>query len=439
MGSAMPSNSIESADSKSLTRTPMKRDFTFVHTADIHLDSPLTGLARKDEGFSRLVRGATRRAFSNVVDLAIDEGAGFVVIAGDLYDGTWKDQNTGQFAVSQLSRLSRAGIRTFIVFGNHDAESRISRHLTMPPGVHLLSNKACETVFMEEFGVAIHGRSYKEVATTEDLAASYCAPNALAFNIALLHTALGGNPPHENYAPCTLDRLRSSGHQYWALGHVHEHAVRSRHPFVVYPGNTQGRHARETGAKGAVLVRVSEGEVQSVEHRACDEVRFARAEIDGVDARDMTELLAAVGEGLAGATRSTDGRPVAVRVIVRARDGVGRGATADREWFDGEVQAIAAGLSESLWIEKVTLTAVEDGPTTSLLPELDALLAVAMDDEDCAHAVRAAVAPLLGKLPADLRDPDLSPLLWAAREQDDRTLVAAARRLVEARLAGEGG
>lgn len=116
-------------------------------------------MAGKDEAFSQLVRGATRRAFSNVVDLAIDKGASFVVIAGDLYDGTWKDHATGQFAVAQLARRSRAGTRAFIVFGNHDAESRVTRHLTMPDGVYSFSNKKCETIALPELGVAIHARS----------------------------------------------------------------------------------------------------------------------------------------------------------------------------------------------------------------------------------------------------------------------------------------
>ncbi len=415
----------------------MPNDFTFVHAADIHLDSPLTGLARKDEAFSRLVRGATRKAFANVVQLAIEEGAAFVVIAGDLYDGTWRDQGTGQFAVTQFARLSRAGIRTFVVFGNHDAESRISRHLTMPPGVHLFSNKACETVFLDDLGVSLHGRSYKIVATTEDLAATYNPPNALAFNIALLHTALGGNPPHENYAPCTLDRLRASGHQYWALGHVHDFAERSRHPHVVYPGNTQGRNIRETGAKGAVVVRVREGVVQSVEHRACDEVRFSRAAVDGRGARDMTELLEAIGDGLSAALRAADGRPLAARVELRAAGAAARLATADRDWFDGEVQAKAVALSDGLWIEKIVIA--DDGatPVAGLPPEIGVLLAAALDDPECGRIVREAIAPLLGKLPADLGRQDPWPLLAAARNGDHAVLVAAARTLVEARL-GDG-
>jgi DNA repair exonuclease SbcCD nuclease subunit len=413
----------------------MNNDFTFVHAADVHLDSPLSGLARKDQAFSELVRGATRRAFTNVADLAIAEGAAFLVIAGDLYDGAWRDQGTGQFVVRELGRLARAGVRSFVVFGNHDAESRITRHLSPPDGVRFFGHRACETAVLPDIGVAIHGRSYRDAATTEDLAATYCPPNAMAFNIAVLHTALGGSPPHENYAPCSLDQLCASGHQYWALGHVHEHAVRSAHPFVVFPGNTQGRHVREAGAKGAVLVRVVEGQVRSVEHRACDEVRFAHAHVDAAAARDGGELLDAAGHALAQAWRGAQGRPMAVRLSIEARGPAARAANADRAWFDAEVQARAAALSEDLWAEKVTLSEGTQSGPSGLPQEMEDLLATALEDEDCARLVRAAIAPLLGKLPSDVGDNEgLTPLLSAARARDDRTLVAAAKALVAARL-----
>ena len=185
----------------------MQGNFTFIHAADIHLDSPLHGLSRKDEAFSQLVRGATRKAFSNVVDLAIEEGAAFVVIAGDLYDGAWKDQSTGQFAIAQLARLARAGIRSVIVFGNHDADSRVTRHLTAPERVYKLKSAKCETVLFYDLGVAIHGRSYKEAATTENIASTYCPPVASMLNVALLHTALDGHEGHANYALCSLGEL----------------------------------------------------------------------------------------------------------------------------------------------------------------------------------------------------------------------------------------
>ena len=68
----------------------------FVHAADIHLDSPLRGLERYEGAPVDELRGATRRAFENLVDLAIEDEVAFVLLAGDLYDGDWKDYNTGQ-------------------------------------------------------------------------------------------------------------------------------------------------------------------------------------------------------------------------------------------------------------------------------------------------------------------------------------------------------
>jgi DNA repair exonuclease SbcCD nuclease subunit len=415
----------------------MSGTFTFIHAADIHLDSPLGGLATRDTSFSGLALNATRRAFANVVDLAIAEGAAFVVIAGDLYDGAWKDQSTGQFAVAQFGRLSRAGIRVAVVFGNHDAESRITRHLTMPEGVVAFSNRRCETIVFDDLGVALHGRSYKDAATLENIASEYCSPTAGMFNLAVLHTALEGHPQHARYAPCSLGELSAAGHDYWALGHVHEASIRSEHPHVVYPGNTQGRNVRETGLKGAMVVRVEEGSVRSVERRACDEVRWARPEFDGRQAVDMSDLLAGIGSVFQEAIAGAGDRPTAARLVVTANSGLYNKLLADPDWFGAEVRARAVTVSEALWVEKIKIKPVEDGPPRGLPPELAELLDVALDDPDCLRAVQDAIAPLLGKMPAGIVDPDLSPLLAAASERDNSALLAAAKRAVEASLSGD--
>jgi DNA repair exonuclease SbcCD nuclease subunit len=412
----------------------MSADFTFVHAADIHLDSPLSGLAARDPAFSALVRGATRKAFANVVDLAIAEGAAFVVIAGDLYDGTWKDQSTGQFAVAQFARLSRAGIRAFVVYGNHDAESRITRHLTMPEGVYAFDNRKCEYKTLDELGVVVHGRSYKQAATLENIAAEYTPPIPGRFNIALLHTALDGLSRHAPYAPCRLDELRASGHDYWALGHVHDAAVRSEFAHVVFPGNTQGRHVRETGAKGAMLVRVENGQVKSLEHRPTDEVRWAVAQVDASRASDMLELLDGVSAALRTSIADAGDRPTASRLLVQASGALADRLVADPDWFAAEVIGQAAGVSDLLWIEKVKLVATAERAPAGLPPELAALLADAITDPDCIRAVQAAVAPLVAKLPADVGDEELAPLLAAARASDGAALLTAARSAVEARL-----
>ena len=386
----------------------------------------------------RWARGATRRAFSNIVDLAIREGAAFVVIAGDLYDGTRKDQSTGQFAVAQLSRLSRAGIRTFIVFGNHDAESRVSRHLTLPDMAYRLDNRRCETILLDDLGVAVHGRSYKDAATTEDISTTYNSPTPGSFNVAILHTALDGHEGHMPYAPCSLDRLRASGHDYWALGHVHERSVRSEHPHVVYPGNSQGRHVRETGAKGAIVVRVRDGAVSEIEHHPCDEVRWARARFDGRDATDMGELLTGIGGALADAVRGIADRPTAVRLTVRSRGDLRGRILADPDWFDAEVRGQASILSGALWIESVRMEAPDDDEGAALLPEIAELLASAAGDPECGRALLASVAPLIDKFPGETHESELTPLLAAARAGDTSVLLAAALAAVEARLAGTG-
>src|SRR6266511_4052139 len=100
----------------------------FVHAADLHLDSPLRGLARYEGAPLQAIRGATRRAFENLIDLCLEEGAAFLLLAGDIFDGNWRDYSTGLFFAAQLSRLKATGIPVVLVRGNHDAESRITKH-----------------------------------------------------------------------------------------------------------------------------------------------------------------------------------------------------------------------------------------------------------------------------------------------------------------------
>ena len=412
----------------------MSGTFSFVHAADIHLDSPLAGLGKKNDEFANLVRGATRRAFTNVVDLAIEECANFVVIAGDLYDGTWKDHATGQFAVSQFARLARAGIRSFVIYGNHDAESRVTRHLSLPEGIHAFSNRQCETVDLADLGVAIHGRSYKEAATFENIASTYCPPTPGRFNISLLHTALEGHASHAAYAPCTVGELVASGHDYWALGHVHEPKIHNEGPHIVYPGNTQGRSVRETGAKGAMLVRVADGIVRSVEPHACDEARWARLDVDASGATDTTEILGGLAGAFEGEISQADGRPLAARLNVKLPAELASRLSADRVWFEAEVQNQASILGDGMWIEKVSIEATSDAQLVGLPPELAELFAAALEDPDCMRVVQEAAAPLLLKLPVDAIDGEIAPLVAAAKAQDGPALVAAARAAVAAKL-----
>ncbi|MBW2597058.1 MAG: DNA repair exonuclease, partial [Deltaproteobacteria bacterium] len=201
---------------------------------------------------------ATRRAFDNLVQTAIKEKVSFVLIAGDLYDGDWKDYNTGLYFVSQMNRLRDVNIPVYIVAGNHDAASKVSRVLRLPESVHLFPTQKPATLCINNIDVAIHGQSFASPAVKKDLSAKYPPRLPGYFNIGMLHTCVTGREGHESYAPCTLDGLRSKGYDYWALGHVHQHEVLMDDPLIVFPGNIQGRHVQETGPKGCVLVSVDD-------------------------------------------------------------------------------------------------------------------------------------------------------------------------------------
>jgi len=406
-------------------------DFTFIHAADIHLDSPMLGLARSASVPADRLRDATRGALSNLVELAIEERASFVVIAGDLYDGTWREMRTGLFAVEQFARLTAAGILVFIIHGNHDAENRITRHLQMPEGVVVFGAKACSSHALPELGVVVHGQSFGTAATYDNLSAGYCPPVAGMFNIALLHTALEGGHAHAPYAPCKVSELIGSGHQYWALGHVHQHAVLSSHPHIVYPGNLQGRHAHEPGPKGAVVVRVEQGRVADVEHRVLDEVRWSAVELDVSGMLDRREVFEALDDALIAA-RKEAGRPLIARITIVMGGALGAKLSSDPQWLDAEVRAAALRLGADIWIEKVV--GKTNGIAAYRLPAVLAeLLEGAANDPECVDAVSSELAELLAKAPVDLAD-ESTPLLTAARTGDGKALVEQAQRLLAAKL-----
>lgn len=230
----------------------------FIHAADIHLDSPLNGLSAYPDAPAEQLRSATRDAFAALVERAIEEAVDFMVIAGDLYDGSWRDYNTGIFFCKEMGRLKRAGIPVYVLFGNHDAESEMTKKLELPDNVHTFGASKPQTFKIDGLAVALHGQSFKQRDIVANLVTGYPSPVAGYFNIGVLHTALEGYATHATYAPCTIDELHAKGYQYWALGHVHEFEQWSGAATIVFPGNLQGRNVRERGRRGAVLASVNQ-------------------------------------------------------------------------------------------------------------------------------------------------------------------------------------
>lgn len=413
--------------------------FHFLHAADIHLDSPLRGLARYEGLPADEVRGATRAAFDNLVQRACDEAVDFVLIAGDLFDGNWKDMGTGLYFVRAMAKLAAADIPVFLLAGNHDAESALTRQLPLPPNVRQFSTRGPQTHVIDHLCVAIHGQSFAHPEVLENLAAAYPAARENHFNIGMLHTALAGHEGHNTYAPCAINDLRAKGYDYWALGHVHDHAVHAEHPHVVFPGNLQGRHIRETGPKGAVLVEVRDHMVCRLDHIPLDVVRWANVEVDCTGLQTRDEADTAIRNALAGRHAQDAGdHPLIVRVTLTGRTRLA-GLLLDRQAaLREEVRAIAAAIAPDLWVEKVQLAVSpapvaiqDDGPADDFM----ALLAEAAAAPELAEALARQLQPFLTAAARAVDGRATDPAGLAARGEW-RTLLDLAGMALDARLAG---
>ncbi len=418
--------------------------FSFIHAADIHLDSPLRGLSRYEGAPVEEIRGATRRALKNLVSLAIESEVDFVLISGDLYDGDWKDHNTGLFFATSMSDLRCADIDVFVIAGNHDAASVITRTLRMPENVRFLSTKHAETIPLETVGAAIHGRGFPTRTVDENLAADYPPGIPDMFNIGMLHTSLTGREGHDAYAPCTVDDLLGRGYDYWALGHVHVRERIDADIPVWFPGNIQGRHIRETGPKGCLLVTVTDTGEADAAFRELDTVRWSEVDVDIADARNETDCLDLFRDETAAVLDDADGRLAALRVRFHGESTAHERLAAGPDTFRSSVRSTAVDLwRDRVWIEKVEIAGsppsaplsadMRDGP----LGELNRVIDAAERDEAILREFGAALTPLIAKLPPELREGGGSLRLEEPGKL--REILKQVRPLLMARLRGAGG
>ncbi|WP_261343501.1 metallophosphoesterase family protein [Rubripirellula reticaptiva] len=385
-----------------------------MHTADIHLDSPLRGLA--SDGPVDQIRGAVREALASLAGLAEREQVNFVLIAGDIYDGTWDTADTGMYFLKWLDRLQKSGIEVYAISGNHDAQSKMTNVFKLPANPSgrpvMLSSSQPETVVLDDIDVAIHGRGFSQQAEAENLVRQYPAAIAGKFNIGMLHTSLDGvGGAHHRYAPCSNSDLISLGYDYWALGHIHtrKHHHKPGEAPIVFPGNIQGRHVRESGPKGCEVVSVDHSGNVSMQFVRLDVFRWEICDVnvDGVESPD--ELLSRFAIQMQNVVAGGDGLPMAVRVIVSGISTAHDAWLSEPEKWSGQIRADAISVGGAdVWIEKVKfntrplkqLTAedVASGPIEEVLRLFDEL---AIDDE-MATELDAALDDMRGKLPAEL-------------------------------------
>lgn len=299
--------------------------FRFVHAADLHLDTPFEGVGRVDSGVRDALRDASLDAWDQLVQLTIARDASFLVLAGDIYDGAQRGVRAQLRFVRGLDRLAERGIQTFIAHGNHDPLDGWSAIRVWPGQVTVFGSGEAQAVAVERAGVrlaTVYGVSYERPDVCDNLARRFVRGTEPGLHVAVLHCNVGGVQEHAPYSPCTLDDLRASGMDYWALGHIHKRqVVHEVNPWVVYPGNLQGRGTKtsELGAKGAMVVEVADDRVTQVSFEPVDRIRFVVCPVDVTACRDIAEVRAAIWSQATALQELHAGRGLLVHAVLSGR------------------------------------------------------------------------------------------------------------------------
>lgn len=337
------------------------QSFRFLHTGDLHLDSPVEGLAAEaPPEVMSVLRNATTDAWRAIVRLAITERADFIVVAGDVFEVA-SPTLLGQTRFRDgLAELAAAGIGSFVVHGNHDPMDGRSwaPSLAFPDAVHRFGAIAGESVPVMRDGVEIariHGRSYPRSSVSDNYAAEFRADPSAPFSIGLLHTNVGDRPGHHNYAPCSIEDLRASGMDYWALGHIHQPGQVLADPPAYYSGIPQGRDPGELGARGCYVVDVDGAGGVAARFIATDVVRWQPLDVSIADLAHDEALRDACRSVIDEAVAASDGRSLVIRLRLTGRGAlhanlVRTGYIADLRQLLNEERGTSTPLA---WVESV--------------------------------------------------------------------------------------
>jgi len=385
--------------------------FKFIHAADVHLDAPLRGLPDYEGAPTDEIRTATRNAFEGLIQFALDQEVAFVLIAGDLYDGALTTAASGLFVAKNFERLNRAGIDVVLIRGNHDSANKVGFEVELPPNCHVLSHKNAETVELLGGEVAVHGQSFATGPVPEDLAKAYPDPITGKLNIGVLHTSLDGAAGHDPYAPTSVATLKAKGYDYWALGHIHLPQVIAESPWIVYSGCLQGRHARETGPRGAMLVEADGTSILTAEHVELDFARWEVVAVDAAGCTSLSEVRARITAALETTGESASGKPLAARIVITGATSAHGELAADHRMLTAEVVAASAGVrcSDTILIEKVVLNTERPANEETVSINDDESLAQVLSDlramdADALAEIERSLSSLAGKVPTSVKD-----------------------------------
>ncbi|MGH2633289.1 MAG: metallophosphoesterase family protein [Tepidiformaceae bacterium] len=336
------------------------RPLRFVHTADLHLDSPFEGLRDSAPQHVRdVLLQATFRAYERIIELCVAEKVDALLVAGDVYDGADRSLPAQLRFIEGLKRLDAEGIRSFVVHGNHDPLEGWRARLAFPASCHQFGAEVEAVPFdpaLPGRGM-VYGVSYPRQVVRDNLALRFRRGLHAGPAIGLLHCNVGSNTGHEPYSPCTVEDLVASGMDYWALGHVHTRQVlRAQTPTIVYPGSPQGRHPNERGERGVYVVELGDGETR-LDFRALDVVRWATIEVDIAALGDEQALLDTAEFAVEAARSAATGRDLMYRLVVSGR-GPLHEAVRRPQFANGlqeHLNAQAGGASPFAWCSRVAV------------------------------------------------------------------------------------
>ena len=341
-------------------KTSKNKLFSFIHTADLHLDSPFIGIYEINQELRESLVNATFEAYDTIIDLCIEKEVDFLLIAGDVYDSANKSLYAQLKFIKGLDRLSNAGIQTIIAHGNHDPLNGWSATLNWPEDVHIMSGDTIDSIQLEKdetHVVTIFGTSYPAQHIWTNLAQKFPKrENNEVFTIGLLHCMVGSSTEHDPYAACTMQDLKYLDYDYWALGHIHVPSVINEiNPVVVYSGNPQGRHIKEAGPRGCYLVTVDTKNEISKEFIETDTIRWYVEDIsiEGIESEE--DLILQIRECIDTILDDADGRSVICRFILSGRGPLHRtltkeGIIDDILQYLREVENLG---SQFVWVERL--------------------------------------------------------------------------------------
>jgi exonuclease SbcD len=333
----------------------------FIHCADLHIDTPFKGISEIQPELKELLCQSTYKSFNHIVELAINEKVDCVIIAGDIYDSEDKSVPAQLKFRNNINRLSEKDIPTFIAYGNHDPLNGWSATLKWPKDVFVFPGDkvACYPLVKNGETVAlIYGISFAKQVVTENLASRFPRAEKGLLTVGVLHTNIGTNTGHANYAPCSIGDLSKAGIDYWALGHIHKHSILSTsNPAVVYSGCSQGTNSREIGPRGCCLVTLESGNDPIIQFKPTDTIRYGIDSIDISNCQDVDDVIYSINNKCQAVLNEIDGRNAVLRLTLTGRTNLHKDLQKERS-MSGILENVRehfAGNDPRVWLDRLML------------------------------------------------------------------------------------